>query len=177
MSRDVLATDRLRLRELDERRDAAFVLELLTDPSFLRHIGDRGVRDLASARDYIRNGPRASYAQHGFGLWMVEARASGEALGLCGLLQRDSLPAPDIGYAFLPRHWSRGYAREACAAVRDHALGALKLPRLLAIVAPDNAASIRVLEHLGLRFERTFVNEAGEALHLYALDAAAAPRG
>ena len=142
-----LETERLRLRELVES-DAPFILELLTDPSFLQNIGDRGVRDLDSARDYIRNGPTASYAKHGFGLWLVERKDDGEPLGTCGLLRRDTLPHVDIGYAFLPRHWSRGYAVEACTAVRDHALGTLALPRLLAILSTRSDTALLTLPRM-----------------------------
>lgn len=165
----ILQTERLRVREIEER-DAPFILELLTDPSFLANIGDRGVRDLCSAVDYIHNGPRASYARNGFGLWLVELKEARESIGLSGVLRRDTLPHPDIGYAFLPRHWSRGYAVEACTAVRDHAMHTLGLQRLLAIVSPGNAASVKVLERIGLRFEET-VRMGEEDLQLFALDA------
>ncbi|GAA5067785.1 GNAT family N-acetyltransferase [Lysobacter panacisoli] len=165
----IIETERLRLREIVEN-DAPFILELLTDPSFLENIGDRGVSDLASAVHYVRNGPRASYARHGYGLWLVELKETGEALGMSGLVRRDTLPAPDIGYAFLPRYWSKGYAVEACTAVRDHAIRTLGLPRLLAIVSPGNEASVKVLARIGLHFQ-AIVNLGEEDLQLFALDA------
>lgn len=167
----VLQTERLRLRELDHD-DAPFVLELLNDPSFIAHIGDRGVRSMADARRYIDQGPRVSYAAHGFGLWRVGLKDGDEAVGLCGLLQRETLPHADIGYAFLPRHRSRGYAVEACTAVRDHALRTLALPRLLAIVSPGNDASVKVLQRIGLRFETMVrLRPEDKELQLFALDA------
>jgi len=135
--------------------DAGFVLELLNTPGFLRFIGDRGVRDHTGAEAYIANGPLASYARHGFGLWRVRLAATGEAIGICGLLKRDSLPDPDIGYAYLPRHEGRGYAREAARACLAHGLVTRALPRVLAIVNHDNERSIRLLEGLGMRHERT----------------------
>lgn len=165
----ILQTQRLYLREVVED-DAPFILELLTDPSFLENIGDRGVSDLASAVNYIHNGPRASYVRNGYGLWVVELKDTGEAIGLSGLVRRDTLPGPDIGYAFLPRHWSKGYAVEACSAVRDHAMRTLGLPRLLAIVSPGNAASVKVLDRIGLRFQDT-VRVGEDDLQLFALDA------
>jgi RimJ/RimL family protein N-acetyltransferase len=165
----ILQTQRLRLREVEEG-DAPFILELLTDPSFRKNIGDRGVSDLDSAANYIRTAPRASYARHGYGLWLVELKDTGEAIGLSGLVRRDTLPGPDIGYAFLPRHWSKGYAVEACTAVREHAMRTLGLPRLLAIVSPGNAASVKVLERIGLRFQDT-VRLGEQDLQLFALDA------
>ena len=144
----VALSPQLRLRELHEG-DAAFALELLNDADFLRHIGDKGVRTLADAVAYLRNGPLASYAAHGFGLWGVEPREGGALFGMCGLLQRDWLDAPDIGYAFLPAARGRGIAREAAAATLALARSRFGATRVLAIVNPDNAASIRLLEGVG----------------------------
>ena len=147
----LLETARLSIRRFTEA-DAAFVLVLLNEPSFLQNIGDRGVRSLQDARAYIANGPITSYARHGFGLCMVELNTSRIPIGICGILKRDQLPDPDIGFAFLPAYWSQGYALESATAVRDYARGTLRLPRLLAIVSPANAASIRLLEKLGFGF-------------------------
>jgi [ribosomal protein S5]-alanine N-acetyltransferase len=141
-------TPRLRLREL-QLVDAPFVLSLLNEPAFHRHIGDKGVRDLAQAEAYLQDGPLASYRAHGFGLWCVERRDDGVAVGMAGLLRRDWLPAADIGYALLAGFAGRGYAREAAAAVCDLAARRFGLDRLLAIVNPDNAASIGLLVALG----------------------------
>lgn len=148
----LLTTSRLALRELAEA-DAPFILQLLNEPSFIRNIGDRGVRSIEDARHYIANGPQASYARFGFGLYLVELGDPSTPIGICGLLKRDHLPAPDIGFAFLPAYWSQGYGIEAAAAVRDYARDALDLPRLLAIVNPLNASSIRLLERLGFSYE------------------------
>jgi RimJ/RimL family protein N-acetyltransferase len=150
---NILDTERLRLRQLNAG-DAAFILELLNDPSFLRNIGDRGVRTLADAVQYILQGPIDSYARHGYGLWLVELKDAGTPAGICGLVKRDTLPDADIGYAFLPRFRSRGYARESAAAVLSYAFGALGLRRVLAITNPDNAGSVKVLEKIGLKFDR-----------------------
>lgn len=150
---NVLETERLNLRQLDAG-DAAFILELLNEPSFLQNIGDRGVRTLEDAVRYISEGPVESYARHGFGLWLVELKDSRTPAGICGLVKRDTLPDADIGYAFLPRFWSRGYAHESAAAVMSYAKGALGLSRVLAITNPQNAGSIKVLEKIGLKFAR-----------------------
>ncbi|MEH6413956.1 GNAT family N-acetyltransferase [Pseudomonas sp. CGJS7] len=166
-----IQTERLLLSELTPE-DAAFILELLTEPSFLANIGDRGVRDLDTAVGYIQDGPVQSYARHGYGLWRVNLRDSGEAIGLCGLLKRDTLPDPDLGYAFLPRHWSRGYAVEAGAAALDYGLKTLALPRVLAITNPDNLASIKVLSRLGLGFQR-MIRIGDNDLRLFSTDTAA----
>jgi len=149
----VLATDRLLLRHMTED-DAAFVCELLNEPSFIQYIGDRGVRTLEDAREYIRTGPMESYAQHGFGLYTVVLKERGDAAGICGLLKRDALEDPDVGFAFLPRYWSQGYAFEAAAAVLEHGRHTHDMTRILAITSPDNVASITLLAKLGFHFER-----------------------
>ena len=125
--------------------DAPFILKLVNEPGWLRHIGDRDIHTLDAARAYIANGPVASYACHGFGLWRVSLLQGGGAIGLCGLIRRDTLEHPDVGYAFLERHGGQGHATETVAAVLAHAAGALALAHLLAITSPDNEASMRVL--------------------------------
>lgn len=162
----VLQTPRLSLREM-EPGDAPFILTQLTDPLFLANIGDRGVHDLDSAHAYIERW-RANYARDGYGLWLIELRDTGEPIGMAGIVRRDTLPSPDIGYSLLPQHRAKGYAVEACAAVRDHAMQALNLPQLLAIVLPGNASSVKVLERIGLRY-RENVRMGEEELQLFAL--------
>ena len=152
MTSTVLETGRLRLRRLT-LDDAPFILRLVNEPSWLRFIGDRGVRTREDARGYILKGPLASYEQFGFGLYLVELKDCGTPAGMCGLLKRDTLPDVDVGYAFLPEFWGKGYASEAASAVLDHGRSAFGLTRILAIVTPDNHGSIRVLEKLGLRFQ------------------------
>jgi ribosomal-protein-alanine N-acetyltransferase len=147
----LLETPRLQLRYLSED-DAPFALVLLNEPSFIRNIGDRGVRTLDDARAYIEEGPVASYARHGFGLYLVELKEPRTPIGICGILKRDQLPEPDLGFALVPAYWAQGYGLESASAVRDYARETLHLPRLLAIVNPANENSIRLLEKLGFRF-------------------------
>lgn len=152
----VIETARLRLRHLRaDDHDAAAMLELLNEPGFHRFIGDRGVRTLAQARDYLRKGPLASYAQHGHGMYAIERRSDGAWLGNAGLVRRDGLPHADIGYALLQRHTGQGYALEAARAVLEHARTRPGLERLCAIVAPGNARSVALLEALGFRADGT----------------------
>lgn len=145
-------TERLRLVEFTPE-DAAFMLRLLNEPSFLRYIGDRGVRRLDDARRYIMEGPVAGYLRYGHGLMRVVRRSDGESVGMCGVLKRDSLPDPDIGFSFLPAYWSQGYAFESADAAMQHARGTLGLGRIVAITTRDNDASIRLLGKLGFRLE------------------------
>lgn len=152
----VLQTERLRLRHF-ERRDATFILELLNEPSWIANIGERNVRDLPQAEAWIEAKLEAAYARLGFGFWAVERREDGALLGMCGLIKRDNLPEVDLGYAFVPRAWGQGYAREAAAACLRHAHEALCLPSLLAITGPDNLSSQRVLADLGFMLRETTV--------------------
>lgn len=168
----MLVTRRLQLREF-QLDDDGFIVELLNDPEWLRFIGDRGVRDEAGARRYLESGPLASYAAHGFGLWCVEKRTSGERMGMCGLLRRDSLPDVDVGFAFLPRYRGLGYAREAAEASLEYGFGALRLGRIVAVTSLENLRSRRVLEGLGMRFEEEIeFGPGGERVALFGMSAA-----
>ena len=151
---NVLDTPRLTLRRLAVD-DAAFILALVNEPSWLRHIGDKGVRTLDDARRYITDGPMAMYDRHGFGLYLVERKEDGAPIGLCGLIKRDTLEDVDIGFALVPAYWARGYAREAATATLAHAREAFGLARVVAIVSPGNSDSIKLLESVGFAFERT----------------------
>lgn len=162
----VAETERLILRHL-ALSDAEFILRLVNEPSWLEFIGDKGVRNLADAGDYLRKGPLDMYARHGFGLFRVEVEQTGEVIGLCGLLKRDSLPDADIGFAFLPQFWGKGYAHEAATAVLDLAQRAFGLKRILAITTPSNRASMRVLEKIGLQFEGMIAFDGGQQLKLF----------
>jgi RimJ/RimL family protein N-acetyltransferase len=150
----ILETERLVLRELVPD-DAPFMLELLNDPAYILNIADRGVRDVEGARRYLEDRWRASYAEHGFGLWVVVHRDTGACTGLCGLVRRDGLDDVDIGYAFLPAFRGRGFAVESALGVKAHARDKVGLARLVAIVSPGNDRSVRVLEQLGMHYERT----------------------
>ena len=176
----IIQTARLSLRELD-LGDAEFILELLNEPSFIRNIGDKGVRTPADARNYILQGPMDSYARHGFGLYAaclsggaLNGTPAGTPIGICGLVKREGLNDPDVGFAFLSRYWSKGYAVESAAAVLAHARRALNLLRIVAITSPDNAQSIAVLEKIGLKFERTIrLADHSPELKLFGLSPAA----
>ncbi len=163
----VLETERLILRRLSTD-DADFVLCLLNEPSFLHYIGDRGVRNLEDARQYILDRLVASYERNGFGLYLVELKESGVPIGISGFVKRDTLPDPDIGFAFLPEYWSKGYAVESAAAVIRYARDELGLTRILAITSLDNEASSKLLGKIGLRFERILkLSEDADEVRLF----------
>ncbi|WP_232310298.1 GNAT family N-acetyltransferase [Pseudoxanthomonas mexicana] len=155
----VAETARLRLHAMSDRDDAdvALMLELLNDPAFIRHIADRGVRTLEQARDYLRNGALRSYAEHGFGMYAIERTDTGALIGNCGLVRREGLDGPDLGYALLPGHAGHGFAHEAAQAVIADASDRLGITCLRAIVNPDNAPSIGLLQKLGFEFDKMIV--------------------
>ena len=166
----VLETERLSLRQFTVD-DAQFILKLLNEPSFLRYIGDKKVRNLEDARQYILNGPVASYERNGFGLYLVEIKELYTPIGMCGFLKRDELPDPDIGFAFLPEFWSKGFAFEAAAALLQDARERLRLGRILAITSLDNDASIKLLQRLGFKFDGVVTLAAGrEQVKLFTKD-------
>ena len=166
----VLTTERLSLREFSVD-DAGFMLHLLNEPSFLQYIGDKQVRTLEDARTYLLDGALASYAKFGFGAWLVEDRESGAPMGMCGLLKREILEDFDIGYAFLPEFWSRGYAREAASGVLSYARDTLGLERVVAITQVGNESSIRLLKKIGFAFEGLIRLSAGDPeINLFALE-------
>ena len=173
----VLQTERLSIRRLSIE-DAPFILELVNEPSWIRFIGDRGVRSLDAARAYLLKGPIAMYERCGFGLYLVARKDDGVPLGMCGLIQRDALPDVDIGFAFLPRYWGKGYALEAAAAVLAYGRSALGLGRIVAITSPDNQSSIKLLEKIGFVFERrTRLTAEGSEVNLFALEGGAPSPG
>ncbi|MGH8093825.1 MAG: GNAT family N-acetyltransferase [Chthoniobacterales bacterium] len=146
---NILETDRLILHYLTTE-DATFLLELMNEPDFIRFVADRGLRTTADAASYISERMLPGYARCGFGFYRVDLKESGIAIGICGLVKRETLEWADIGFAILKRFRGHGYAFEAASAVMDYGRNMLKLPRILGVTAPDNRISIRLLEKLGL---------------------------
>lgn len=166
----ILETERLTLR-LQTTEDADFILELVNDPSWLQFIGDRGLRTVEDAREYIMNGPIRMYEQFGFCLYLVERNEDRCPVGICGLVKRDGLEDVDIGFAFLPTYWGKGYAYEAASAVMAYGLDTLGLNRIVAITTQDNHASAKLLEKVGLKFERLVqLSNDEEELRLFSFD-------
>ena len=164
MPKPVIQTNRLNLRELT-LGDARFIIQLVNSPGWLQFIGDRNIRTEEQAIAYLENGPLKSYRENGFGLWLVELK-TGEPIGMCGILKRETLEHPDIGFAFMPEFCGKGYAYEAASKSLSHAADDLKLPVIYAITVPHNSNSIRLLEKLGLTFRRE-ITPNGEPLLLY----------
>lgn len=150
---NIISTPRLLIRHISTD-DAEFICLLLNEPDFIRFIGDRGVRNQTDARRYIINGPQKSYVTQGFGLWLICLAHSGKPIGMAGLIKREGLDNIDIGYGFLQVYRGQGYAFEATQAIMTYAKNDLQQDKVLAIVSPDNVASIHLLKKLGLRYQQ-----------------------
>lgn len=163
----VLETPRLQLRKA-VLSDRSFFCRLLNEPSWIEHIGDRGVRCDADAEVYIRNSIWTQYRARGHGLYVVQLKPAGVPIGICGLIRREFLSVPDLGFALLPEYVGHGYALEAAGGVMSHVKGTLGIERLYAIVRPGNERSVRVLERLGFRLQGPLSTPRGEVVELYA---------
>ncbi len=161
----ILETERLRLREL-ALSDAPFIVELVNSPGWLKFIGDRNIKTIDQTKTYLENGPIKSYHDNGFGLWLAETKDTNTPIGMCGILKRETLDHPDLGFAFLPEFIGKGYGFEAASATVAFANEKLKLPMLSAITVPYNQKSIRLLEKVGMKFSKRicFPNNAEELL-------------
>ena len=167
----ILETGRTILREITEV-DAEFILDLLNQPSFIRYIGDRNVRNVTQARDYIESRFTESYKKFGFGLWAVELKETNQPVGICGFVKRDSLPDADIGFAFLPHYERKGYAYESANGAMEYGRNVLNLKRVLAITSQDNESSGKLLGKLDFKFERLIILPGGdEELKLFSSNA------
>lgn len=163
----ILETERTILREITTD-DAKFILKLLNEPSFIKYIGDRNVRSVEQAREYIESRFLVSYKDHGFGLYKVELKTDGTPIGICGFVKRESLPDADIGFAFLAQFEKQGYGFETADAIMKYGKDVLNFGRVLAIASLANESSHRLLEKLGLNFERLIKVSDDEELKLFA---------
>jgi len=166
----ILETERTILREVT-KDDAEFILDLLNQPSFIRYIGDRNLRNATQAGDYIESRFTESYKQFGFGMWAVELKETNAPIGICGFVKRDSLPDADIGFAFLLQYERKGYAYESAAGALEYGRSVLNLKRVLAITSKDNESSGRLLGKLNFKFERLIkLPPENEELKLFSLN-------
>ena len=168
--KNILRTERLIIRKLTFD-DSLFIVQLLNSPGWLKYIGDRGVKTEEDAKLYLQNGPLLSYEKYGFGLYLVMLLETGDPIGMCGILKRENLEHPDLGFAFLPEFTGKGYAYEAANAVIQFAGQRLEIKTLLAITLPENLNSIKLLEKVGMKFDGEVKSPDGkDSLNLYNLE-------
>ena len=167
LNMETIESERLFLRRLT-LEDSEFILELLNTDGFIKYIGDRNVKTIGQANDYLLNGPLKSYETNGFGLSLAELKTDRTPVGMCGLLKRDYLDHPDIGFAFLPNYTGKGYAYEIANKVVHYGMNKLGMEEILAITLPENSSSIKLLEKLGFRYDKNFISpDTNEELRLY----------
>ncbi|MEO5944325.1 MAG: GNAT family N-acetyltransferase [Ferruginibacter sp.] len=163
----ILETERLLLREFT-KEDAPFIVALLNTVTFLKFIGDKKVRTISEAENYLATGPIKSYAENGFGLWLFSLKENNKSIGMCGLIKRDTLVDVDIGYAMLPEEENKGYAFEICNATMNYGKTKLGLDRIIAITSKENIRSSSLLNKIGLHFEKIVsLGEGKEELMLF----------
>lgn len=162
----ILETERVRLREftLD---DSEFILQLVNTPSWIQFIGDKKIRTLEASQEYIQNNLQKSYAQNGYGLWLMERKETSEPIGMCGLVNRESLENVDIGFALLPIYKRTGYTYEAAKATLTYAKETLQIEKIVAITDSENVASIKLLNKIGLQFEKEIQYDENETVLLF----------
>ncbi|MDA1027707.1 MAG: GNAT family N-acetyltransferase [Bacteroidetes bacterium] len=171
----LIETERLLIRDL-RSTDDAFILELVNEPAFHQHIGDKGIRHLEDARAYIQKAGAENYERLGFGMYLVMLKDSSMAIGICGILKRDFLDHPDLGFAYTAANWNKGYGTEAANAIIHWATTSLGIQTLSAITAVTNPASVRLLEKSGFKShgEQYFPGRK-EKLHLLMIDFSTEP--
>jgi RimJ/RimL family protein N-acetyltransferase len=162
----IFETERLFLREFNTN-DAEFVVALLNSPGWVEFIGDRGIKTVKDANDYIENSLKKSYKENGFGLWLVQLKNNNTPIGMCGLVNRNTLEDIDIGFAMLPDYSNLGYGFEAAKATLNFAKGTLKINRVVGITVASNIASKKLLNKLGLFYEKKTISSDGEELLVF----------
>jgi RimJ/RimL family protein N-acetyltransferase len=170
MSTIIIETERLLLKEFTVD-NAPFILQLVNSEGWLKYVGDRNIKTVQQATDYLNNGPIKSYQANAFGLWLVELKADGTPIGMCGLIKRDSLDNIDIGFAFLPAYTGQGYAYEAAKKTLQYGFDQLQQEKIVAITLPTNHASINLLEKIGMKYEEAFTTkDTKEVLFIYSVN-------
>ncbi len=162
-----IETPRLRIRELS-LEDAAFILRLVSEPAFIANIGDKGLRTQEDARYFISTGPWTHQRKRGYGQFLVELKEDHKPVGICGILFRESLAVSDVGFAILEEYRGSGLASEAAGAIMNYGRIELQIEEIVGLTSADNIPSIRVLEKLGMRFEKMVKmsdDDAGTALY------------
>ncbi|MCB0381935.1 MAG: GNAT family N-acetyltransferase [Psychroserpens sp.] len=151
----VAETNRLLLSKITVE-DAAFILELMNTPGWLKYNGDRNVKTLEQASDYIKNNQLKCYETHGYGYYKLQVKCENlKPIGTSGLLKREQLEHVDIGFSLLPDYHRKGYAYEAASEIMKLAKTSFNIKTLSAITLPINHPSIHLLEKLGLSYQKT----------------------
>lgn len=173
---NVFTTERLTISHFNVN-DSAFILELMNTPGWIKFVGDRGIKTIDDAKNYLTNKMLGSYTEFGFGMYAVRLKNSKITIGMCGLVKREGLEDVDIGFAFLPNYNGQGYAFEAASATMNYAINDLELKRIVAITLKENTSSIKLLEKIGLQFEENInIADDPEELMLFGMNKKSQPQ-
>ena len=164
----IFETERLILRK-PTKGDAAFMLKLLNEPSWLQYIGDRNVHSLEDAEKYLLDGSMKSFDTNGFGFGIVMTKDGSEPIGMCGFAKRDYLEDVDIGFAFFPEYTGKGYGFEVADACMKYGQTVFGFKRIVAITTLNNKPSIKLLGKLGMKVEKTILVD-GEEVNLFSVN-------
>ena len=146
--------------------EPSYVMNL--DEEVSKYTGDGGVASKSEIERRIKENVLGDYKRHGFGRLAVELKENGEFIGFAGLKYLEDLKEVDLGYRFLSDYWGKGYATESSKACLEFGFTNLGLEKIIAMVFPDNAASVHVLDKLNFKFEKDII-EDGEKVDVYAL--------
>lgn len=149
--KEILQTEHLLLREFDTT-DAKFIIEMVNDPDWIKYIVDKNIHTEEAAIEYIEV-LRGNYSEFGFGFYCMVDKASGKAIGLCGLIKRPYLELVDLGFSILKEYRKKGFTFEVSRAMMDYAHEELEIEQLAAITNVNNFASRKLLLKLGFKFD------------------------
>jgi RimJ/RimL family protein N-acetyltransferase len=162
MIRTQLETQRLRLR-LFTHDDVQAMFDLSSDPEVIKYAEAKPIQDLQEAQQRLESGPLSDYKKYGYGRFAVELKETGRVIGFCGIKYLPEIELPEVGYRYLKAYWGRGIGTEAARACVDFARDDLGIKKLVALIIPENIASIRVAEKLGM--------VKGPLIHIYGVQA------
>lgn len=151
--KEILKTERLLLRELNPD-DAENFYKLNLNPNVIKYTGNSAFKDIDEAKEFLEN--YLDYKLNGFGRWAVIEKSNNEFLGWCGLKYDQNLDETDIGFRFSEEHWNKGFATESAKACIDYGFENLNIKTIVGRAMSENVASIKVLEKIGLSFDKEF---------------------
>ena len=170
MKYKVFETERLIIKPTLEN-DAEFIFELYNTPKWVKYIGDRNIKTIENAKEYIKEKMIPQLERLGYSNYTLIRKDDNRKIGTCGLYDREGLEGIDIGFAFLPEYEKKGFAFEASKKVKEAAFNEFKIETISAITKKDNISSQKLLEKLGLKFTGTTkLPDDNEELLLYKIE-------
>jgi ribosomal-protein-alanine N-acetyltransferase len=156
----MIETERLVLRKFNGD-DLEELIKLRADPEVMRYIGDQSRERVTERFKYYVS----LYDSHGFGMWAVIHKEAGALIGWCGLIFLDETPEVEVGYGVAREYWGQGLMTEAARASLRYGFEKIGLERIVAVAFPENTASRRIMEKLGMRFEKNVIHYGHECVY------------